>query len=192
MNSFLHLLKRLLSSTPLIKKDDPSTLMDRQSFLPSYQQQSIDELIALEGAYRTDSLVVAIESAILAKKKLGQSISDVENLILAIEAMERNVNNGGFSAFFLNTGEYSPVIVKSLITINCPKNAVLAEQAIACLNLNTLKPAPHAVRDKIKFADDKLEDELSKIDQIYYFSDEAIELRLFEYIKENSIKINIP
>lgn len=192
MSSFLHLLKKLLSSAPLIKKNDPSTVMDRQSFLPSYQQQSINELIALEGAYRTDSLVLAIESAILAKKESGRSISEVENLILAIEAMERNVNNGGFSAFFLNTGEYSPLIVNSLITINCPKNAALAEQAIACLNINTLEATPDTVRNKIKFSDDKLENELTKIDQIYYFSDEAIELRLFEYIKENSIKINIP
>lgn len=192
MSAFLHLLKKLLSSAPLIKKNDPSTVMDRQSFLPSYQQQSINELIALEEDYRTDSLVLAIESAILAKKESGQSISKVENLILAIEAMERNVNNGGFSAFFLNTGEYSPIIVHSLITINCPKNAALAEQAITCLNINTLEATPDTVRNKIKFSDDKLEDELTEIDQLYYFSDEAIELRLFEYIKENSIKINIP
>ena len=52
---------------------------------------------SLEHAYRIDSIVVAIEGALMEKP----SPTATEQIVLAVEAMEREVNNGGFQQFFL-------------------------------------------------------------------------------------------
>ena len=46
--------------------------MSDPRWLDGYAGQSTDDLIALDGAYRTDSVVLAFEAAILAKaERLG-------------------------------------------------------------------------------------------------------------------------
>lgn len=49
--------------------------------LEGYSGQTTDELIALEGEFRTDSLVLAFEQAIMAKDEL----TDEERVVLADE-----------------------------------------------------------------------------------------------------------
>src|SRR5947209_20339717 len=63
-------------------------------WLDAYAGQSTDELIALRGEYRTDSLVVAFEEAVMQKAaRLGAgALSMEENAILRVEALERDVN----------------------------------------------------------------------------------------------------
>ena len=61
-----------------------------------YSGQSADQLLSLEGMYRIDSLVRAFEQAITQKAQRGgvQSLTDEERIVLAVEALEREVNNG--------------------------------------------------------------------------------------------------
>lgn len=95
--------------------------MSGDIFFDNYDGQSVDELIALDQTHRIDSLVLAFESAISAKKDSGGKLTEVEKTVLAIESMEREVNNGGFSQFFYNSSvEYAPILVDSLkgISIN--------------------------------------------------------------------------
>jgi Ni,Fe-hydrogenase I small subunit len=67
------------------------------AFLDSYEGQSTEELLALEREYRVDSLVLAFEQAI--QNKSPDSISTEESYVLAVEGLEREVNNGGYSQF---------------------------------------------------------------------------------------------
>ena len=71
--------------------------MPELEFLDSYGGQSLDELLAMEATHRKDSLLLAIESALDAKAtRLGPaSLTSEERMILAVEALEREVNNGG-------------------------------------------------------------------------------------------------
>ncbi len=73
-------------------------------WLDGYNGESVDELIALEGKYRTDSLVLAFEQAMDQKEaRVGEDkLTAEEHVILAVEALEREVNNGGYEQFFLN------------------------------------------------------------------------------------------
>ena len=64
-----------------------------QPFLDAYGGQTTDELIALESEYRIDSLVLAFEAALDAKAEHSKQ----ERVVLAVEAVEREVNNGGFT-----------------------------------------------------------------------------------------------
>ncbi len=93
--------------------------MENKAFLESYDGQSTDELIALESSHRVDSLVLAFEQALLTKDYPTAE----EQVVLAVEALEREVNNGGYSQFFVNSSrEYSSLVVEALEAIDCPGN----------------------------------------------------------------------
>jgi hypothetical protein len=87
-------------------------------WLDGYSGESIEELIEMAGEYRIDSLLVAMEQALNQKaEEIGeQDLSDEERIVLAVEALEREVNNGGYSQFFANaSGQYASIIVDSLL-----------------------------------------------------------------------------
>src|SRR5262245_14622428 len=104
------------------------------AFLESYGGQSTEELLALERNFRIDSLVCAFEQAIQGKP--DESISTEERYVLAVEALEREVNNGGYSQFFGNSShEFAPMIVTAMRAIGCPKTADITRDAIAVLGV---------------------------------------------------------
>ena len=107
-------------------------------WLDSYTGQSTGELLALEGQYRTDSIAVAFEGALLQKAaRLGVSaLSSEEKVILAIEALEREVNNGGYHQFFANPScEFAPIIVDALQRIVCPSALEITAGALEALGV---------------------------------------------------------
>jgi len=108
--------------------------MSDLKWLDGYSGQTVDELLLLEAECRIDSLVLAFEQAVDQKAaRLGvDALSGEERIILAIEALEREVNNGGYGQFFLNSSrEFAPTIVRALALIGCPKTAAITQRAIA-------------------------------------------------------------
>lgn len=59
------------------------------------------QLLDQVGSYRVDSLIVAIAQALQKKPNL----SVPERVVVSVEALEREVNNGGYNRFFFNGGE---------------------------------------------------------------------------------------
>src|SRR5213592_1958422 len=107
--------------------------MSEFQWLDGYSGETVDELIALEGKYRTDSLVLAFEQAMDQKAaRVGDcKLTDEERIILAIEAIEREVNNGGYGQFFVNSSrEYALIIVNALRAIGCTKTAEITQKAL--------------------------------------------------------------
>lgn len=140
-----------------------------EAFLEGYDGQSTDELIALAGKYRIDSLVLAFEQAIQQK---AAAPSKAEAYVLAVEALEREVNNGGYSQFFVNSSsDYAGIVVEALQAIGCPKTAAMTADAIAG-------------RDDEK--------KLAACDERYHANDEPIADRLFEWIGNNRARIQLP
>lgn len=159
-------------------------------FLDQYEGQSFDELIQLQQTHRIDSLVLAFESALDSRKEAGDELNDVENIILAIEAFEREINNGGFSQFFYNSSvEYAPIIVSSLKAIGCHEMASLAQKSLEILGVESLDP--DVIEEKMDPDDEELEEALGELDEVYYESKETPAYALFNYIKRNrgSIKL---
>jgi hypothetical protein len=143
-------------------------IMEKQ-FLESFTGQTTDELIALKDKYRIDSLILAFEQAI--QNKEDSDLSEPERHILAIEAMEREVNNGGWEQFFGNTeNEFDESLPQALDAIGCPNTAQLSREAI------------DASRDGA---------DLEDFDVRYYALSESIEDRLFEYISANADAIKL-
>ena len=160
-------------------------------FLDSYAGQTTEQLLSLEGEYRIDSLVLIFEEA-LGKKahRYGVSaLSAEENLVLAVEALEREVNNGGFSQFFENSSqEYAPIIVPSLVRIGCPETAKITQRAIESLHLPDL--SIEAI-EAVVAADEMNSEVLNDCDNSYFGSGEDIAGQLFAFIKKNKDAITL-
>lgn len=164
-------------------------------FLDRYSGQSVDELLALSKEYRIDSIVLAFEQALL--QGPGELVlaeyHEAELAILAVESLEREVNNGGYHQFFLNTPEYAEHIVGALRRIDCPETAKLTQKAIDLLRL----PGPPTTSNVTEVlqadAERKLVDILDReCDDPYYAGTEPIADRLLAYIAANRKHIRIP
>src|SRR5580704_8503592 len=69
-----------------------------------------------------------------------------QKVFSAIWAVESEVNNGGFSQYFLNSSaESASFVVEALETIGAPETAAICERAIASLELH-LGKSPAAGR----------------------------------------------
>jgi len=160
-------------------------------FLDRYDGQSVDEIINLQKTHRIDSLVLAFEQALDTRKESGQELSDVELIVLAVEALEREVNNGGYSQFFYNSSvEYTPIIVDSLRTIGCNEIADLTQKAIVLLGVDSLDP--EVIEERMGPDDDALENALGELDDKYFNEVEDVPgYALFDYIKQNRKSIKL-
>ena len=162
--------------------------MEKHEWLRGYSGQSTEDLISLQNEYRIPSLVLAFEQAI-SQKALKETINEAENTILAVEGLEREVNNGGYRQFFINTPDFVQSIVPSLKRIGCKETAQITQRAIEALGVPSLRS--DIVRSVVR-ADDKDRDrELHACDDLYYNNTEPIALSLFEFIKSNRDRIKI-
>ena len=160
-------------------------------WLNGYSGQSVEQLLSLEGEYRTDSLVLAFEEAISqrAQRHGMQSVTDEERIVLAVEALEREVNNGGYDQFFVNSSrEFAPIIVDALRRIGCKKTATITQKAVKALGTSEL--TPESIEAVISGTDEDRLAKLNRCDDSYYMSGEPIAERLFTFIKKNKASIS--
>ncbi|MGI9235258.1 MAG: DMP19 family protein [Woeseiaceae bacterium] len=157
-------------------------------FLESYDGQSTDELIALEEKFEIVSIVLAFEAALQTKDNLSKA----ERVVLSVEAIEREVNNGGFNQFFVNSSrEFAPYAVESLNVIGCPQTAELCQKAVDLLGVEDLFDSD-ALDDAACDADDDLMEQFNALDETYYAgAEEPIAVKLFEFIKRNKKDISL-
>lgn len=153
-------------------------------WLERYSGESTDELITLEHEYTLDSIVLAFEQALA--RKAARSGSDAltteEQVIVAVEALEREVNNGGYSQFFLNSSnKYAPIIVDALQRIGCQEAARLTKRAFDIVGVPT--PHSHSYQDSIAELSPEQVDALGRCDVEYYRVVGDLAYPLFQYIK---------
>jgi hypothetical protein len=159
-------------------------------WLCGYSGQNSDELLSLEGKYRTDSLVAAFEEAIRqkAERESMDSLTDQERVVLAVEALEREVNNGGYDQFFANSSrEFATIVVGALQCIGCKKTAMITQKAVKAFGASSLKAK--AANAAAAGDDEQLRAKLNRYADLYYKSTEPIGERLFAFIKANKASI---
>ena len=157
-----------------------------------YGGETVEELLALEGEYEVFSLIIAFHQAVdqKAAREGDGNLSAEETVIIAIEMLESEVNNGGYNLFFTNSSkEYAPVIVQALVRIGCPRTAEITQKAIDALHLPTLNleaiDAAMAKENEERFRI------LDEYDQMYYQAEEDIAEHLFAFIKANKSAIRL-
>ena len=168
--------------------------MPELPFLESYGNQSIDDLLSLRGSYRDDSIVLALEDALQRKgtRLDWYGMNNYEMGVLAVEGLEREVNNGGYLQFFLSAARaFAPWLVPVFKAISCPKAAELTQHAFEALGL----PATFQMADTdaaIERGAESLPDILGAIDEQFYDNDEDIGARLLDFVATQRHQFSIP
>lgn len=161
-------------------------------WLDEYSGQTADELLAMSADHRKDSIVLAFEAALDQKAdRLGlDALTDEERVVLAVEGLEREVNNGGYDQFFGNSSsQHAAVVVDALKRIGCPDVAALTQRAIDCLGISTL--TVEAIEDVIFEEDEEREQVLHDCDSEYYEKAGCLAEPLFEFIRQNAARITL-
>jgi hypothetical protein len=151
--------------------------------------KSVDELLAIANGNEIE-FIQALEMAIQQKsERVGDDdMTEEEIIVLAIEALEREVNNGGYSQFFVNSSrEYTPIIVHALLRIGCSKTAEITKSAIAAAGFEGL--VPMALAEALNAYSGADNQELDECDQLYYRAGENIGGQLIDFVKDNKSTI---
>ena len=161
-------------------------------WLDGHSGQTVEQLLSLEGKSQTDSLVLAFEQAInqRAESVDNQGLTHTEHVVLAVEALEREVNNGGYDQFFRNSSrEFAPTIVDSLRRIGCKKAASITQKAIKAIGISDL--TVQAIDTAMATDDEQRLKKFAQCDDAYYKNAEPIAERLFAFIKANKAAIRL-
>lgn len=167
--------------------------MTELKWLDGYSGQTTIQLIVLKEEYRSDSLVLAFEQALDQKaERVGkEALTEEERVVLAIEALEREVNNGGYGQFFTNSSnEYASIVVNSLNRIGCVEIAKLTQQAIDCLEIEG-PLCVETIERAMEIENEERDEKLSQCDDQYYDIAGDLADPLLEFITINKDKINL-
>lgn len=163
-------------------------------WLNEYSGESADELIALERKYQTASLVLAFEQALIQKAaRIGASnLTPEERVILAVEALEREVNNGGYDQFFVNSSrEHAGIVVEALRRIGCPKTAEITQKALGIVRGARITDGEIENGAWVLEENEECQEALEECDSLYYEGAEDIAGSLFAFIKANRAKVEL-
>jgi len=156
----------------------------------NYDGQSTQALLELAATSSEDSIVAAFGQALATKDK--SDLTDEEKVVLAVEAMEREVNHGGFDQFFINPSvEHAPLLSDALNEIGCPKTAAIVQRAVAALGLRS-PFTPDEVESVMQEQSPRRDKELDACDQAYYAGPENVAAQLLAFIRDNADKITLP
>ncbi len=115
-----------------------------------------------------------------------EKLSDEEKVIVYIEELEREVNNGGFSQFFNNSsGDYTEEVIQSLRKVGSVNFLRLVESAKSQFP-NSFVPVDSTERQQIL---EEIENDASetwdRLDSEFYQYDEDIYALMIGYIESN-------
>jgi hypothetical protein len=162
--------------------------MAGHQWLEAYGGQSAEELLGLASEYRVDSIVLAVESALLAR---AGDLNEVESTVLAVEAYEREVNNGGHHQFFINRPECAKDAGAALNRIGCPQAAHIAHEALKLLCLAD-SATPEAVQRALEAGGEPLRQALAdRCDAPFFDGVESIGDCLFAYLKAHVAQLRL-
>ncbi len=167
--------------------------MTELKWLNSYEGQTTDELLALVGEYRADSLIVAFEAALLKKAhNIGQDkLSLEEKTVIMVEALEREVNNGGFDQFFANSSALQTAeLIEALKRLGCAKAAEITQQAIDVLEIGEA-PTAEAINRKMAHESEERDKKLGECDNRFYDEVGDLASSLLTFIQKNREKIKL-
>jgi len=156
-----------------------------------YSGQTTPELLACKSSHRIDSLLCAFEEGIQAKLKVpgNGDLTDDEDLVLAVMALDREVNNGGYHQFFLNSScHFVPLILDYLNRLDCPATVAITRKAIAALELPEL--SAEAAAATIRTPNRRRNEILDACDREFYQLNE-IAPALFAFIETHADRIQL-
>ena len=166
--------------------------MKRTDAFLGYSGESTDELLSYPPTGQQDSLVRAFEEGLQRKvSRRGQrALTREERIVLAVRALDREVNNGGYHQFFCNSSRtFAPQIVQSLTRIGCRKAAKITQKAIDALQVSPVTVA--RIDAVMQATNEERDQELDRCDQLFYKTPQSIPKSLYAFIKANRGRIRL-
>lgn len=159
-------------------------------FLQKWCGESTDELLADEGRYRIDSIVVTFEAALSAKRERGEALTSEEEATVTVEIVEREVHSGGFDSFFRHYAQYVANAPSAFERIGCEECAAVVRRAIAALGVVGPLTAA-AIEEALDDDAPERDDALDEGDAAFYALAGPIADRLFAFVKANREHIRL-
>jgi hypothetical protein len=124
------------------------------------------------------------------KTRFGKEDFDAQSVpqkvFSSIWAVESEVNNGGFSQFFLNlSSETARFVVEALETIGAPKTADICSRAIATAFPDGLPSDPEAISAVASDFSDEIEEKLNALDTEFFQYPHDLTRLLFVYVSNH-------
>jgi len=156
-----------------------------------YCGETAAELFSHRPQGRYDALVQAFREGVQRKtvRKGERALTAEERVVLAVTALEHEVNNGGYDQFFRNSSrKFAPVVVDSLMRIGHPTEAKITQRAIDALHLRTLNV--RAINSAMATDSDPRDGKLERCDHSFYKVQRGTARRLYTSLKINRAHIN--
>lgn len=151
---------------------------------PARMNYSIEEI--LEQSVYPEDAIMELDSIINTKSNYGGDISALtegEKVILFVENLEREVNNGGFDQFFFNSsGNYAHETLDALKRIGANEIAGLLAKAIAVWPDATVPNNETLRREQHERISDHKRAIWNACDEVFYQSKEYLAELLVDYI----------
>ena len=166
--------------------------MKRTNSFVGYSGETTDELLSYPAKGQHDSLVRAFEEGLQRKasQRGEHTLTQEERIVLAIRALDREVNNGGYHQFFSNSSrKFTPQIVRSLARIGCRRTANITQRAIDALS--TSPSALGRFEILMQEPNEGRNQELDRCDRLFYKTPQGIAKRLYAFIKANRARIRL-
>lgn len=166
--------------------------MKRTDAFVGYSGETTDELLSYPATGQHDSLVRAFEEGLRRKvsRRGERSLTQEERIVLAVRALDREVNNGGYHQFFCNSSrKFAPQIVQSLVRIGCQRTAKITQLAIDALRVSPVTVA--RIGAVMQETNEMRDQELDRCDQRFYENPQGIPKSLYAFIKANRGRIRL-
>ncbi len=166
--------------------------MKRTDSFVGYSGETTNELLSYPAWSQHDSLVRAFEEGL--QRKVSRSgpraLSQEERTVLAVRALDREVNNGGYHQFFCNSSkQFVPEIVQSLSLIGCMRTVKITQKAINALRATRLTVAQ--IDEAMRTTNEQRDRELERCDEWFYRTPQGIPRRLYAFIKAKRRRITL-
>ena len=148
-------------------------------WLKGYHRQTTKQLLGLQGTHRPDSIVLALEAGLQARscEQCRETPTDTEMVIIAVEAFEREVNNGGFVQLVANAESILPSIPGAMASIGRSDLAELVLDAIARVPEN-----PNGMRSA----------DFEDLDDRFATTPGDLATELLRYVEANQEHVHLP
>jgi hypothetical protein len=109
-----------------------------------------------------------------------------QKVFSALWEVESEVNNGGFSQYFVNdSAESACFVVEALNTIGAPKTADICRRAIAAAFPSGLPESAEAIRSAAADFSDEVLEKLEPLDQEFFSYPHNLSDLLFAYVSRH-------
>jgi hypothetical protein len=112
--------------------------------------------------------------------------SQPQKVFSAIWELEAEVNNGGFSQYFLNdSAESAAFVVEALVTIGAPKTADICKRAIAAAFPSGLPLEAELIQSAAADFSDKVLEKLEPLDEEFFAYPHNLTDALFAFVAKH-------